>query len=110
MKTVALNTDEASNKRFAAMDARMRSLTNESLYTNKEKIVAERVKLGAEMVYNAKEIYISYGKTGISIKLDHPAVRLKKELKLLEGDWEKLGCIKRKSTQGLIYRLPKIKV
>jgi hypothetical protein len=110
MKTVSLNTDEASNKRFAAMDARMRSLTNESLYTNKEKIVAERIKIGAEMVYNAKEVYISYGKTGISIKLDHPVVRLKKELKLLEGDWEKLGCVKRKSTQGLIYRLPKIKV
>jgi hypothetical protein len=108
MKAQTLKTDEAPNKRFAAIDARMRSLANESLYTHKEKIVAERIKIGAEMVYNAKQVYIAYGKKGISIKLDHPVVRLKKELKLLEGDWEKLGCVKRKSTQGLIYRIPKV--
>lgn len=105
MRTVSLNTEEASNKWWAARDARMRNYANSTHYTESQKIVAERMKLALEIVYAAKSIYIAYGKTGISLKVDGARVRDRRELAFLEEDWETAGFVKRVTPQGVIYRL-----
>lgn len=107
MKTIQLNTEEAPNKWWAYKDASMRNAVNSSLYTQTQRTVAERMKLACELVYSAK-VYIAYGKTGISIKLDHPRVKNRKELRLLEQDWDAAGVIKKESAQGITYRLTKV--
>ena len=107
MKTQDLKTQEAPNKWWAARDAHQRNLANKSHYTQQQQIAAERMKLALELVYQAKAIHISYGKKGISIKVDRPVVRDRKELGLLEKGWELAGIVKKISAQGIIYRYNK---
>ena len=107
MKALELNTQEASNKWWAALDARQRNLNNASRYTEQQKIAAERMRWALELVYSAKNIYITYGARGISIKVDKPVVRDRKELRLLEAGWELAGIVKKVSAQGIIYRYNK---
>lgn len=104
MKTQSLNTQEAPNKWWAARDARVRNYANSTLYTEQQRIAAERMKLGLELVYQAKNIYIAYGKTGISLKVDGARVKNRKELAIMEEGWSALGFTKRVSPQGIIYR------
>jgi len=104
MQTQELNTRSAPNKWWAARDARMRNYANSTLYTEQQKIAAERMKLALELVYAARGIYIAYGKTGVSLKVDGAQVRDRKELRLLEAGWDLAGCEKRVSAQGVIYR------
>jgi hypothetical protein len=105
MKTVSLDTQEAPNKWWAAQDARMRNYANSTRYTEFQRIAAERMKLALELVYRAKGIYIAYGKKGISLKIDRPRVIDRRELALLEKEWEQAGFVKRVTAQGIIYRL-----
>ena len=107
MHTVTLKTKEAPNKWWAFHDASMRSTVNSSLYTQAERIVAERMKLALELVCTGR-VYIAYGKTGVSVKLDQPRVRDRKELEILEQIWEAKGVKKRKTGQGIIYRLTRV--
>jgi len=104
MKTQILDTKEAPVKWWAARDARMRNYANSTLYTEQQKVAAERMKLVLEMVYAAKSVYIAYGKKGISLKVDGALVRDRKELRLMEAGWAIAGCQKRVSPQGVIYR------
>lgn len=104
MKTQSLDTQEATNKWWAARDARIRNYANSTLYTDQQKIIAERMKLVLEMVYWAKSVYIAYGKTGISLKVDGARVRDSKELALMEAGWSTVGFVKRVTPQGVIYR------
>ena len=107
MKALELNTQESPNKWWAALDARQRNLNNASRYTEQQKIAAERMRWALELVYSAKNIYITYGARGISIKVDKPVVRDRKELRLLEAGWELAGIVKKVSAQGIIYRYNK---
>ena len=84
MRTQELATQEAPNKWWAARDARMRNYANSTRYTEQQKIAAERMKLALELVYSAKAVYIAYGKTGISLKVDGARVRDRRELALME--------------------------
>jgi hypothetical protein len=104
MQTKDIETKAAPNKVWAVMDAKMRNIINASHIAHSEKIRAERMKLALELVYHAKGIYISYGKKGISVKVDEPKVCDRKSLRLLEGDWTKVGVTKKRSEQGVIYR------
>lgn len=104
MKTQSLNTQEAPNKWWAARDARIRNYVNSTLYTEQQRIAAERMKMALELVYHAKGVYIAYGKTGISLKVDGARVRDFKELSLMEAGWSIVGFVKRVSPQGVIYR------
>lgn len=104
MKTQTLETQEAPNKWWAARDARIRNYANSTQYSEQQRIAAERMKLVLELVYYAKHVYIAYGKTGISLKVDGAQVRDRKELSLMEQGWALVGFTKRVSAQGVIYR------
>ena len=105
MKTVYLNTEEASNKAWAAQDARQRNLNNKSRYSYKIQTQVERMKMVLSVLYSAQNIFEAYGKKGISIKLDRASVKNRRELEQMEQDWAVQGVTKRVSEQGVIYRL-----
>jgi hypothetical protein len=107
MKAQFLDTKEAPVKWWAARDARMRSIANSTLYTEAQKIRAERMALGLELVYKAKGIYVAYGKRGISVKVDVAYVSDRKTLLLLEADYAQEGITKKESAQGVIYNIPR---
>jgi hypothetical protein len=108
MIALELDRQEAPFKWIAARDAAIKSYVASTGYTDSQKVRAERVKLGLEMVYNAKSIFITYRKKFITIKLDQAQVRDRKTLALLEKDYEKLGDITKVLTkQGVTYRIAK---
>jgi len=109
MQEKELNTQSAGYFAFAASrDARMRATAMWSHYTEAEKVRAERIKLGLEMVYSAKAIYVNPRAKFIAIKIDKPTVRDRKNLVLLEQDYDKINVKKVVSEQGITYRIPKI--
>ena len=92
----------------AARDARMRAVAMWSHYDPKQQVEAERVKLGLEMVYACKGIYINPRAKFIAVKVDQARVKDRKGLAFLEEEWEKKGYIKAVSDQGVTYRIPKV--
>lgn len=108
MNTTKLDTQDAGQfKWWAARDARMKSIANASHYSDKQKVQAERMKLALEMVYSAKGIYVSFRKTGITVKVDACWVKDPKNLRALEAEWSAAGVKKRESAQGVNYNIPK---
>lgn len=89
---------------FAARDARMRNYANSTLYTEAQKLKAERMKLVLEMVYSAKKVHINYRKTFVAIKVDSARICDAKTLKMAEQDWTNDGITKVVSDQGVVYR------
>ena len=109
MKAQELETKSAGYYAYAAArDASMRAVAMWSHYTDKERVRAERMKLGLEMVYNAKGIYVNPRGKFIAVKVDKPQVRDRKNLALLEKDYELLGITKVLTEQGVTYIIPKI--
>jgi hypothetical protein len=105
MKAVrTLDREKAPFAWVAVQDARMRSLANASLYTDAQKLKAERIKLALELVYKTKGAYINYRKKFIVIKLDDATVVDKKGLKFLEDGWDDT-VVKVPTPQGIIYRV-----
>ena len=104
MKVQVIDTKEAPVKWWAAQDARQRNLNNKSQYSSKVQARVERMKIALEMVYQARGVYDSYGKKGISIKVEAPCVVDPKNLTLLEAEWAAAGVTKKASSQGFIYR------
>jgi len=106
MQATELDTKNAGfYARAAAMDARMRNIKMSSGYTDAQKVQAERMKLGLEMVYSTNEIHINFRLKFITIKLESPLVRDRKNLALLEKDYNRAGITKQISAQGIIYRI-----
>jgi hypothetical protein len=104
-----LDTPSAGSYAFAASrDAKMKSYAASTHYSEVEKVTAERVKLGLEMVYSAKGVYLNYRKKFIAIKLDGARVRDRKNLAFLEQEYTAKGYTKSSTAQGIIYRIPKI--
>jgi len=109
MKEKELETKSAGYYAYAASrDASMKSYAASTSYTEAEKVTAERVKLGLEIVYSAKGVYLTYRKKFISIKLDGARVRDRINLKFLEAEYETKGYVKAVTDQGITYRIPKI--
>lgn len=109
MKAQELETKSAGYYAFAAArDASMRAVAMWSHYTDRERVRAERIKIGLEMVYNAKGVHINPRGKFIAIKVDQPQVRDRKNLALLEKDYELLSITKVVTEQGITYRIPKI--
>ena len=109
MKERELETKSAGYYAYAAArDARMRAVAMWSTYTSAEQVRAERIKLGLEMVYSAKGIHINPRGKFIAIKVDRPQVRDRRNLALLEKDYDAIGITKVVTEQGITYRIPKI--
>ena len=106
-----MNATELDNKAapfawVAARDAAMKSYAASTLYTEAQKVRAERMKLGLEMVYSARSAFITYRKKFVTIKLDQARVRDRKTLALLEKDYTAQGDITKVVTdQGITYRI-----
>ena len=108
MKAQELETKSAGYYAFAAArDASMRAVAMWSHYTDRERVRAERIKIGLEMVYNAKGVHINPRGKFIAIKVDQARVRDRKMLALLEKDYELLSITKVVTEQGVTYRIPK---
>jgi hypothetical protein len=109
MKAQELETKSAGYYAYAAArDASMRAVAMWSHYTDRERVRAERIKIGLEMVYNAKGVHINPRGKFIAIKVDQARVRDRKMLALLEKDYELLSITKVVTEQGITYRIPKI--
>jgi hypothetical protein len=109
MKEKELDTQSAGYYAYAAArDARMRATAMWSHYTDAERVRAERMKLGLELCYSAKGIYINPRTKFIAIKIDKPTVRDRKNLALLEQDYEAQGITKVLTNQGVTYRIAKV--
>jgi len=90
---------------FAARVARMKSAVNASLFTDAQKIKAERMKVALEMVFSCEEVTITNCKKWIRVKVHKGNVRDKKNLALLEKDWTNDGITKVQTNQGIIYHV-----
>lgn len=108
MQEKFINTEEASNKWWAARDARMRSAANKTHYSSVQQVQAERMRQALELVYAGRFFDPKYNKTFITIKIEGAMVKDKKNLALLEQQWSQLGIRKRPSQQGVNYNIPKI--
>jgi len=91
----------------AAADARMRAIKQWSHYSEDQKVEAERVKLGLELVYSFKRVFVNPREKFITIKLENARVKDRANLTLLEQEYEARGYTKAASPQGVIYRIPK---
>ena len=109
MKERELETKSAGYYAFAAArDARMKATAMWTHYTDAERTRAERMKLGLELCYSAKGIYINPRNKFIAIKVDKPTVKDRKNLALLEQDYEAQGITKVLTNQGVTYRIAKV--
>lgn len=107
MKETETEYVASSTKWAASADASKRSSYESFSYSDTQKLQAERMKIGLEMVY-ANDVYINYRKKFIAIKVDHPSVKDLRNLRLLEKQYEGDGVVKCVSPQGVIYRIPRV--
>jgi hypothetical protein len=106
MNATELDSKAAPFAWIAARDAAMKSYAASTLYTDAQKVRAERMKLGLEMVYSARSAFITYRKKFVTIKLDQARVRDRKTLALLEQDYTTQGDVTKVITdQGITYRI-----
>jgi hypothetical protein len=106
MNATELDTKSAPFAWVAARDAAMKSYAASTLYTEAQKVRAERMKLGLEMVYSARSAFITYRKKFVTIKLDQARVSDRKTLALLEQDYTAQGDVTKVITdQGITYRI-----
>ena len=106
MNATELDTKSAPFAWVAARDAAMKGYAASTLYTEAQKVRAERMKLGLEMVYSARSAFITYRKKFVTIKLDQARVRDRKTLALLEQDYTAQGDVTKVITdQGITYRI-----
>lgn len=107
MKSRSLDTVEADQKWVAVVDAKRRSYAHQTSYTDSQQALAERTKLGLEMVY-ANTIFLNYRKKFIALKIDKPQIKDKVNLRKLEKQYEDTGIEKVITAQGIIYRIKKV--
>jgi len=107
MNTRELDTLPATNKWWARQDANRLNLKWEPTYAESQKLKASRVRGCLDLVYGSKGVHINFREKWIAIKVDRPVIRDRRNLQLLESDWEREGIIRRTTAQGVIYRIPR---
>lgn len=107
MQTLTIDANEAVNKFFAYNDARMSSIAASTHYNYSQKLQAERMKFVLEVVYGFKDMYITFRKKFIAVKIDNARVRNKVKLAEFETYWSEQGVVKVVTPQGVTYRIPK---
>lgn len=106
MRTQELETRDAGRFAwFAQRDASLRSAVNSSLYTDQQKLRAQRLRVALEMCVRAEGIYLEYRKRFITVKVNRPLHINRRDLAILENGWEQEGIAKVVSNQGFTYRL-----
>lgn len=109
MKAQELETQSAGYYAYAAArDAQFKSACEAQNYTDNQKLAAERMKLALELCYFNTKVYITYRKKFITIKVNKAEIRDRRNLSLLEKDYETAGYTKVVSAQGVSYRIPKV--
>ena len=91
----------------AARDASMNHAMNASRFTPAQKLKAERVKLALELVYSCEKVDITNNKTFIRVKVFKGTIRDRKNLRLLEADWDKEGIEKKMTKTGAVIYMVK---
>jgi len=107
MQTLTIDSNESVNKFFAYNDARTRSAAASTHYDQAQKLQAERMKFVLEVVYAAKDMYITFRKKFIAVKIDNARVRDKAKLAEFETYWSEQGVVKVVTPRGVTYRIPK---
>ena len=106
MLTHQIETRPAVTPRWwAVLDARARNERNMSLWSEHQRARAAQVQVLCQLYYHARGFYISYGRLGISVKVDGARVRDQKGLDQFEQSLQAQGICKKVSAQGVIYRL-----
>lgn len=109
MKSRELETQGAGYFAWAAArDAQFKSACEAQNYTDAQKLSAERMKLALELCYFNTKVYITFRKKFITVKVNKGQVRDRRNLTLLEKDYESAGYTKVVSAQGISYRIPKV--
>jgi hypothetical protein len=108
MRTVNLDTKEATNKWWAVQDRRMRNIANQSLYTQAQQVRMDRIKLALELVISGQVFEVNYGKRGASVKIAVGFnIKDRKGLRQLENDWAQEGIFRKETAQGTLYFMPR---
>ena len=90
---------------FAERDASLKSAVNASLFSDFQKLKAERIKLVLELLYSTEKVSITNCKKWIRVKVHNGIVRDRKQLRILESDWAADGIKKHMTGQAIIYRV-----
>lgn len=103
MKATKLAHKEADEqfKIGAFLNARMMNAVNATLWSDVQKARAMRMKHTLELVFG-DEVLLNYRKTKIVLKCTGKVVD-KKNLSLLESQWEAQGVTKSATAQGVLY-------
>lgn len=104
MITKEKDTPQASNKWWAAQDARMRNIANKSHWSSKVQLKVEAMKGVLDYLYSGT-IYEAYRKKSVAIKIDKAWVRDRKTLAEMEAAWAAEGITKTLTPQGVLYRV-----
>ena len=109
MKSKDFDTQKAGFFAWAASrDAAIRSYAASTSYSPTQKLLAERVKLGLELCYNASQSYINFRQKFIVVKFENASVHDHNLLGLFESDYDKLGITKQiLKSGGIGYRIPR---
>ena len=109
MQEEKINTQNVGFYAWAASrDAAIKSYVASTNYTDEQKLRAERVKLGLELVYNNRAVRINYRAKWITLKVEGASVRDRRSLALLEADYVAQGITKRVNLEGdILYKILK---
>lgn len=106
LKERELDTKSAGRYAFAAAKAADRySEECRMLYTPKQQAQAETVRDIVALAYMGKEIYITYRKTFVTIKVELPEARDRRIVRELEAICLERGYTKTRSAQGISFRI-----
>jgi hypothetical protein len=109
MQEEKINTQNAGFYAWAASrDAAIKSYAASTGYTDAQKLRAERVKLGLELVYHNRAVRVNYRAKWVTVKVEGATVRDHRSLALLEADYVAQGITKRVNLEGdVLYKILK---
>lgn len=109
LKTNELDTKSAGRFAFAAIkDVNRYSDECRMLYTPRQRAQAETFRDVVVMGYSAKNIYVTYRKKFVAIKIADGIVRDRRVVRELETMCNERGYEKTRTAQGITYRIPRV--
>jgi hypothetical protein len=107
LKEKDLDTRGSSVPWFAVKDAERYSDECRIIYSPSQRSQAETFKDIVSLGYSAKNIYITFRKKFIAIKVENPTPKNRRVINELHALCEERGYEKATTAQGIIYRIPK---